>query len=87
MAVRILASGPEIMSTKDNVANTLKTSMSLLPLFIAVNQTGQRGEIAFLQPRGLSHLRPPFGNVLRRDAVQPVKNERVPLSERIRGRR
>ena len=28
MALRTRSSGPEIMSTSDNVANTLKTSMS-----------------------------------------------------------
>ena len=91
MARRTRSRGPEIMSTRDNVANTLKTSILLLPRGtsapVAVNHAGQRGEISLFHPRSLTYLCPPFGNVLRRGTVQPVKNQRVPLPEGIRGRR
>ena len=85
MAFFTRSRGPEIMSTRDNVAKTLNTSMGLLP-FISVNHAGQRGEVAFLHPRGLSYLRPPFVEVFRRHTVKPVKNKRVPLPKGIRGR-
>jgi len=52
-----------------------------------MNHAGQRGEEAFFKPRGLSYLRPPFGKILRRDAMQPVQDQRVPLPEGVRGRR
>ena len=87
MAFLTRPSGPEIISTKDNVAKTLKTSMGLLPFFISVNHTCQRGEVPFLHPCGLAPLDAPILKIVRRRAMQPVKDKRVPLPEGVRGRR